>query len=146
MNVLFRPAHEGDMNYVLGSWVSGSKGGYRHTPWAIHSENYNRRINALLRRGASVTIAADPEGSNLIFGWSCYERFEGEDRVDSLALHWVNVKKVYRRLGLGKLLLAHVGFELREPLICSDASYMVHVLKDRYTVTVVPQLLEGLDL
>ena len=146
MNIVIRPAHEGDMPYILGSWVSGTRRNHPHTPWTLHSESMNRRIRALIRRGAAVDVAASPEDSNQIFGWVCFESFTGVDRSVSRCIHWLNVKRTYRRLGIGRLLLKHLNIELREPIIASDHSYIVHQLKDRYTVTVVPQLLEGLDL
>jgi len=146
MHVVCRPGHEGDMRYVLGSWVSATKKEHRHTPWAIHNEHLNRRIMALLRRGARVLIASDPEASNLIFGWTCYETFDDEARITPTAVHWLNVKRPYRRLGLARMMLEHIGIDLEAPIIASDCSYIAHVVGDRYPITVVPQLLDGLDL
>ena len=144
--VALRAAHEGDMGYVYGSWVAAHKRTRPHVPWSLHAADLNRRIDCLIKRGAQVAVACDPECSNLIFGWVCFERFAGEDRSESTAVHWLNTKRPYRRLGVAKLLLDHIGVDVTEPIIASDASYIVHVLRDRYTVTVVPQLLDGLGL
>lgn len=146
MDIAFRAAHEGDMPYVESSWVAAAKRNFNYTPWDLHADLCTRQIRALLRRGADILAACDPDDSQLIFGWVCFERFSGEDDPTSTAIHWVNVKNPYRRLGISKLLLRAAGVDLKQPILASTQSYFCHLVRRRYRIVVLPHLLTSLDL
>lgn len=95
--VLLRPLAEGDVNFVLNSWLKS----YEDSGWTkVAGKAYwkGHRI-AILRliRSAHVVIACDPEDHDTILGWAC---------TNGRYVHYVYVKRAFRRYGLAKRLLA----------------------------------------
>ncbi len=82
-----RDATEQDLPFLIDSWVRSCKTGSKHSKRQVVREQ-------LYDLGASVACwTEDPE---LIIGWRC-----SADRI----LHYVYVKRDYRREGVARLLL-----------------------------------------
>lgn len=104
-DLIMRPATPDEMDFVLDSWLKS----YKFSPWAGVQENHkyfvNQReaIEALLARGAVLTVAEWPE-TERVAGYICHEH---KDSVD--VVHYVYVKDHWRKMGVGKSLVNHVS-------------------------------------
>ncbi len=112
--VAFRDAIEGDLNYIISSWLKN----YRKSPrtWDIESDlfydgkrGHKAVVLSLLSR-CKVVIACHREETDQIYGWVCHE----ED-----AIHYIHVKEVYQRMGIGRALLEMARFDLDKPIVVS---------------------------
>lgn len=103
-----------DEGLVYHSWSNSYREAVQHRWGDIPLYSYYKRmrasIDALLARGAEVKIACDPDDQNLIMGWACAE---------PPALHYVYVKEVYRRQGIGASLVRACGLSSSQVIPCS---------------------------
>ena len=104
---------EGDKNFVYHSWI----GSYRENapvpgtvPRATVCKRIRERIDTLLKRGAELKIACDPDDTNIILGWICAE---------PPALHYIYVKEAYRQQGIALTLLNSVGLASARVIPCT---------------------------
>lgn len=129
-----RNSHEYDASLIYSSWLGGSKPKY--ASWEVHRDYQSKIITLLLASGAKVRLAVNPEDTNQIFGWICYENVDGIPLI-----HWVYTKSIYRRRGLAKALLKDVGVDFKTPILATTSSYICDRLRDKYEVMVIPHLL-----
>ena len=117
-----RPPVEADMNVVIHSWVQELRhsGLSRSVPDVVYFPEQRQLVMSLVRASQTV-VACNPEDSNHVFGYACGIR--GADMpgssVGGSVLHWLYVKSVYRKVGLGALLLE----ALLGPIAERDAAY-----------------------
>lgn len=103
---LFRPAEAADLPLVLESWT----GTWKLSDWAGTVQNHlfdaahHATILALLRRGARVLCLANPERPDQVLAWLCYEL-----KPTEVVVHYLFTKAPFRRRGLARSLLEHVG-------------------------------------
>lgn len=90
---------EGDLELVLATWLRSNK----HSGYGtkrIDDKAYYRHqqplLKAILRR-ANLSLAVVPDTKDVILGYAVW---------DTYALHWVYVKKAFRRFGIATRLLA----------------------------------------
>lgn len=107
LQFVVRPADPDDVQFVVGTWIEG----YRHgSPWAhrltdaVFFQHHQPVIASILER-AFVIVACDAADPRVIYGDVVYEPITPEGP----ALHWVYVKKAFRRLGVARALLASTG-------------------------------------
>jgi GNAT superfamily N-acetyltransferase len=106
IKIQFREAVENDLEFVFSSWLHS----YRVSPLArtipktSYYEGHHKVIERLVVK-SRVICAVDPEDSNHIYGWCCWEN------STTPVLHYVYVKFSFRRLGIGSRLIEPVGTE-----------------------------------
>lgn len=92
-----RKAQEQDTNFILSTWLKGALHGnsfFSLIPRDTFFENYERVIKAIIER-AETRIATLPDDPNIILGYSVTEPG---------IIHWVYVKKAWRKMGIAKTL------------------------------------------
>lgn len=100
----YRPAEESDLNFIFSTWCKGLLGGndfYRMIDPKAFYENYGEFLKRKLAKpGVLVLIACLKETPDVIIGYSVTEKIKGLNVV-----HWVYVKKDWRRIGIAKEIL-----------------------------------------
>lgn len=101
----FSPAKPEDRAYVLDSWLRS----YEQSPWAMQvgERAYFERQRPLterLLRDCDTVIARPVDWPDGIVGWAC-----GQSLPSTFVLHYANVKRDYRRIGLGRALVLQLG-------------------------------------
>lgn len=102
--VAFRPYRPGDRNFVLSSWRDSYRNSIRHpdlSAW-IRKSAYHDAHNLYIATALDsdvVLVAVSPEDDDQILGWCAY----GDG-----TRHYVYVKELYRRRGIGSALLAEM--------------------------------------
>lgn len=98
--ISFRPANASDSAFILSTWLRGLRFGnnwYRLIDGTTYFQVYHALIEALLAKpGVQVTVACLKDDPEVILGYSV---FEGNK------LHWVQVKKAWRNIGIAKELV-----------------------------------------
>lgn len=99
-NIVFRTALEGDVAFIFATWLQGL---YHGCSWAqeinkdVFFKNYHRVIEGYLGRPDTIVMVACFEDSpDVILGYSVYE---------AKTLHWIFIKKAWRRFGIAKKLV-----------------------------------------
>jgi GNAT superfamily N-acetyltransferase len=99
-----RLARKEDLNFIFSTWLKGIKGGndlYRMADprsFTLHYGEFMKR--KIARTGVLVMVACLKEDNDVILGYSITERIK-----DYNVLHWIYVKKEWRRIGIAKDLL-----------------------------------------
>lgn len=114
MNPVVRTARETDLNYVRASWSRDAYELTRDRPglYALFRPLFES-VQARILKAASVLVVVDPEDDDLIFGCAVYEK--GSAPV----LHYVAVKRAFRKAGLARMLLKEAGFRENKPAVYS---------------------------
>lgn len=119
-----RLATEVDVPFIFNSWLKS----FRAEHFAVNITNtiyfneHHKLIEDLLQT-CEVYIACDHNNPEDIFGYICAERIDG-----ILIIHYVYVKHMYRRLGIGKTLLGQFNPDLS---VASIYSHSTKVVADR---------------
>lgn len=91
MKVIYRPANERDIPFVLSSWLKS----YRQSEFAqpmpneIYYDNHTQIIKNILSKAYTIMIC-DPDDDNHIYGFICAEN------TNKQILHYMYVKYTYR--------------------------------------------------
>lgn len=125
-----------DMPFVYNSWMNSYRDFARHAfPNEPAYSVYRRtraRLDALIKRGAELKIACDPDNTTIILGYACAEL---------PVLHYVYVKEAYRRQGIALTLLNACGLSSANIIPCSHwTSFAEQIAAKR------PSLLRRVDL
>lgn len=127
---------ERDGNFIYHSWGNSYRdaalGAWGDIPKATYYKRVRARIDALIRRGAEIKLAVDPDDPNIILGWMCAE---------APVLHYVYVKEAYRGQGIAMTLLAAVGLAAQKILPCSHWTPFAEQVAAKH-----PALLRRVDL
>lgn len=105
--VAVRDAEPGDEGFVYNSWLRSYRDApaVNGTPSAVYYRYHHPLLEALLARPeVSVLVACDPSSPDRIHGWLC-----SEPAGTVLVCHYAYVKQIWRRKGIGSLLLAHAA-------------------------------------
>lgn len=98
MNVTLRPVAlvPSEQNFVRKAWLRTSRASWlRDIPKPVHYELHGRIIARLMAE--STVLVAETSQPGELAGFVCF---------DEAALHFVYVKDLYRRVGVGRQLLA----------------------------------------
>jgi hypothetical protein len=71
---------------------------------------------------ANVLLAYDLENPEFFYGWICYEStrlLKTRDTVPEFVLHYIYVKKSFRRCGIGRELVSRAGWARGTPMRCT---------------------------
>lgn len=97
---VLRPGEPDDLNFIRATWLRGYKHASRFArpiPSEIYFRRHHEVVEAILRRPTtSVEIASHPDAPSVILG---YLVREGD------VVHYVYVKKPFRRFGIGRALM-----------------------------------------
>lgn len=102
--ITFRLAKESDLNFIFSTWVKGMASGTEYNA-LINRQQFVYHFGEFVKKrvlspGILIMVAALKENEDVILGYSVVQRVK-----DKNALHWVYVKREWRRLGLMKDLL-----------------------------------------
>lgn len=120
MNLIIRPATDEDRPFIYQTWLRT----FKHSAipriqcdGRIYFEGQTKLIASLLLR-SNVLVACDPEYPSVVYGYCVQE---------GRTLHWVYVKRVFRRFGVARALLFTSGlFQCSEySHKTKDAQYVV---------------------
>lgn len=121
MKVLIRPAEATDRAFLIATWLNN----YRRESYfaaricdAVFFSRHHEIVDELLRR-STVSVACDPQDKDCILGYMVWEPD---------ALHWIYVKKSFRKLGIARELFRHS--KLPEDL---DGVQVTHATKMWFT-------------
>jgi GNAT superfamily N-acetyltransferase len=94
---------EDDTRYIKATWLRSYREseGCVEIPDSAYFPYQRARIDRILARDPLVIVARDRENPVYVFGYGVFERVG-----DKLVAHWVYVRKVEKRQGIAKLLLA----------------------------------------
>ena len=111
--VKIRGAHSGDVPFVLNSWLKSFRDGNdsaASVPGPLYYPAQEQHARRLLELSVCF-IAANQADPNQILAWAAVGRTGFS--TGSLVLHYLYVKKPFRKLGAASLLLNHIGPELQ---------------------------------
>ena len=135
LGIVIRPMQEGEQEeegFVAGVWqVSFREDVHRsnqqHPAYramkATLKTALRSQVNALLAKpGAIVLLATNPEDPQHFLGFIAYE---GQATPDGpLIVHYLYVKQIYRRMGVGRALLdAARGQDTARPIVYTHRTY-----------------------
>ena len=109
--VFYRPAEPADFEFIQAALLNHY---YEESFWARRLttrsffDGHTPLVRALLQQAAAV-VACDSLDPSLLFGFVVFE--PGGGPVGSDVLDFLYVKKAFRKLGLGRRLLAATGFK-----------------------------------
>jgi len=85
--------------FVIHSWLKSfrNSGFAKHIPAHLYFASHHALIERLLKRGARACAAVFADDPDTLIGWMCTE---------GTVLHYLYVKHVFRRIGIGTKLLA----------------------------------------
>lgn len=129
MNI--RPMREGDVNFVISTWL---KSYYEALKWyasgsirvpypkddvffkghQLKIKKHLEDIQSAVNNGTKCSICVAPDEDNQIIGWIVY---------DKDAIHYCYVKHVFRKMGVGRALVKLAG---------NTKSYSHHTKYSRY--------------
>jgi len=138
--VTIRQPKPDDISFLFSSWLKS----YRNSPWAkpMHNNVYFDYHHALIQdllNHSEVYIACSKKNGSDIYGYAV-----GQWINDVFTLHYVYVKHAYRRLGIGKLLMA--CFNRGEFAGCyTHHTHMASKLADKFALLYNPYLLSLID-
>lgn len=103
--IIIRDLEARDLNFCIKSWLRThrSAAATRGVPSEIFYDAHKAKILASIRNGAEIIIAANAEEPDQILGFCCFLPRVIDQR---LVLHYIYVKSMYRKLGIGHGLIA----------------------------------------
>lgn len=106
--IKYRGAEEGDLNFILNSWMKSYQGVKRNIRPDMYFLGQQRLIGALAQT-SDLIISCDgkPGQSHFIYGYICGKM---DAARNELLLHYVYVKQGYRTVGVAKDLLVQLGW------------------------------------
>jgi hypothetical protein len=137
--VAYRQAATEDTSFIFASWLKNARkqGDRAFMTNKVYFDREKIRISALLSKSV-VVIFCNPEDPAHIYGFACYKVLS-----DLLIIHYVYVKKSYRKLGI-----ASGFFRSLFPRFQKDQTAITHVnevvapLRERYRLLFDPCLQE----
>ena len=121
----FRAAGVEDIAFLTNSWLES----YRHAPSVrgvpnkVYYYYHHKLLEELLTR-CTVLICCYPDNPNQILGYVCAELYD-----TALVIHYVYVKKTFRKFGIAKSLVNHL-LETEKP----PSVLFTHKTKDIFPI------------
>lgn len=100
----YRVATNADLPFIWNSWLKSYRDNNGQAK-AVGSETYfaeHRKLIGELTARSAILIACAPDFPDQIYGYVVFEAFNGP----ALVLHYVYVKRTYRRFGIASALVA----------------------------------------
>lgn len=113
-----RKAYSVDWPVIWSTWYQSSRRDpiYRKTPRDLYQDVLGSYIASFLQRNGQILIACNPEDPDIVYGWVAYEPVT---RLEIPLIHYVYVKKMYRRLGLATAILSKIGVDKDGQIFCN---------------------------
>lgn len=127
-NIKIRNATQVDVNFIFSTWQKAYR--YSVKTAGIESEIYFNQQHTLiegLMKTAYILVACSTADPTQIYGYLCYEKIE-----DAPVVHFAYVKKSYRNLGIGKLLLSHSKIDPKAPFFITHHTGAVDKLNPEH--------------
>lgn len=96
-----------DRNFILATWLRGTYytcADYKDVPKDIYMENMHRVLENILDSVTEIKIAALKDDPDVILGF-CVYKIISTNGDDIAIVHWLFVKKHWRKIGIGKNLV-----------------------------------------
>lgn len=123
VSLTYRAAEQGDIGFILNSWMKS------HRTWVgrMNNEAYfsgQQALIAALSEISQIVICCDatPKMRTFVLGYVCGEM---DVATDTLILHYIYVKKGYRRAGIARDLLTAIGRGPRTKIIATHWTCLV---------------------
>lgn len=115
-----------DESFVYSGWLHSFRRGNEQahtTPANVYFRGHHDVISGILDRPTTkIAVLAAEDDHSLIYGWLCHEVYQ-----DKWLMHYAYVKSSFRRFGLGRRLLMHVGLDMTKPSGGFKPIYLTHV-------------------
>lgn len=142
--IVIRPSTNSgeDFAFIYNTWVQSFRNQIDNK-WQDY-QHYKAKqsliIQSILKRTNStkVLLASYADDPDTYLGWICYEQL-----TKFKVVHYMYVKKIYKRNGIAKMLLTRAGFKIDKPIPCSHATYILDKVADKYQVLYLPELKKG---
>lgn len=98
----FRPFKDGDMNFVLNSWLESHRDS--NEAYYISNPLYFEKFQNIIRNiiaDSDIEVVVNPENYNQIYGYICHKRID-----DINIVHYAYVKYTWRKLGIFRRMMA----------------------------------------
>lgn len=136
-----------DLNFILKSWMVGFK---NHSYAAVIDSqiffpNHQKLIGDIAARpGCLALVAVDEHDHSQIMGFIVAEPANDKTKMP-LIVHWMYVKKEFRRFGIGKKLLQYMGWHRGDVIAATHYNRELWIgtkrsLPNRYRVIYNPYL------
>lgn len=100
-----------DDPFIYNSWLKSNRAKHANMPTSDYFAHYKKLINNLLYKSLTF-IACDPKDPEFIYGYIVIRPIE-----DLKIIHYVYVKKPFRRFGVLKQLLKSQEINLADPIL-----------------------------
>lgn len=134
--IRLRPAIEADVPFIFNSWLRC----YRHSRNTQGCENpvyfaqHHILIEGLCKR-ANILIACDEKNPAEIYGYICSETIE-----DVMVIHFMYIKEMYRKFGVGSFLAETAGFKKDAPIFYTHRTFNAQDLEKKFALVYNPYL------
>ena len=126
--VVVREGRQEDLPFVFATWLRNYYAGSlfaKRIPKNVFFKSHHQILERLMQRGAKALVAALPEDPDTIIG---YVVFETKPEV----IHFAYVKGPFRRMGIGRELLAKTGLAVeKREVACSHWTFTLDELSQR---------------
>lgn len=136
--ITIRSFHVSDTNLVLSNWLKS----FRNESWAASTPNdvyfpLQQKLIGQIAARSQVFVACAVDNPAEVWGWICCE--QGPE--DSLIVHYVYVKEMFRKFGVGKMLLHAAGWLPGAKIWATHSTFKSQKMARRINITHNPFLL-----
>ena len=127
-HVKLRDATEEDIEFIFSSWLKSYRGSllYSKVQSSIYYPEMHKLVEKLLIN-FPVVIACDVNEPSTIYGWICAGEVQGV-----FCLHYIYVKHLYRRFGIGSMLFNHFKHDETAAGIYTHTTKVADEIAKRY--------------
>jgi len=140
-NIRVRPAGANDVKFITNSWLESYRDAPfpRNCPNSIYYHYQHKLLEQLIPRSYTL-VAVNPSETDQILGWICAEHV-----AETLIVHYVYIKGVFRKQGVASALLntvvSAIGGEPKSYEYTHKTSYARRVPKVRDSWAYNPYLM-----
>lgn len=123
----FRAAKQEDLNFILSSWLRS----YRDAKRTVKNKDYfpgQQRLIGALAGKRNLVIGCDADTPEWIAGYACGQMLDD----GSLLLDYVYVKQPYRERGIGRALIAALGWAPTMPIVGTHWNRVANILSQKF--------------
>lgn len=125
--VSFRPAKTSDLPYIYNSMLKAMRAEMTEIRTSMFYSIYQPKVQNLIEK-SDIQIACYEKDKDLIYGYLVTSNLD-----DILIIHWINVKKPFRRLGIATALLKSIGKD-KETAALASWKYPHTEVTDRHLI------------
>ena len=135
--ILYRQVLEEDKPFLFNSWLKSFRQGTlaANVDNSIYYTNHHKLVEKILSKSKTI-ICCNSDDPSIIYGYVTYQIVDGQ-----FVLHYLYIKNIYRKLGLGRKLLAETKHDFNV-LGCYTHQTSVGVAKEeKYNLVYHPYIL-----